>query len=101
MKLNFYQVAIVVLLAGLFGYFVWPTLYTYQDVTVRRSIRTLNGTPEFSYEQVRIREHRINGLAEKDLGLGRWGLYVRSPKCGRLSLEDMLKGRDGGMPCEQ
>src|SRR5439155_734945 len=60
---------------------------------------------------VRIRIHRISGLAEKDLGVGRWIPYVRSPKCKQVlppvvprpsGIPDFLPYdlRDVEFPCE-
>jgi len=100
MRLNFYQVAIVIFLAGLFGYFVWPTLYTYEDINVRSPSTSLSGTRYFSYEQLRIRVHRINGLADKDLGLNRWEPYVRVRKCNNDWLAKP-EDPDGQTQCEQ
>jgi hypothetical protein len=90
MKPNFYQVAIIVFLAGLFGYFVWPTLYSYEDIKVRkRSNTSLPGLPGLfasaGDEDIRIRTHRISGTAEEDLGLGRWIPFVRPPECSLSS----------------
>lgn len=90
MKPNFYQVAIIVFLAGLFGYFVWPTLYSYEDIKVRnypnKSMLGFAGLLSTAGdEDVRIRTHRINGTAEKDLGLGRWMPFVVPPECSLKS----------------
>ena len=89
MKLNFYQVAVIIFLVGLFGYFVWPTLYSYEDIKVVTSPaefksftdRLISETTETT-ENVRNRTHRINGTADRDMGLGRWTPYVRPRKCG-------------------
>ncbi len=103
MKPNFYQVAVVILLAGLYGYFVWPTLYTYDDINVRtpswkQGQDMLSDAPTFSYENMRIRMHRINGMIEKTSGRELWQPYVRVRKCAFMIVPYMHE--DGFSPCE-
>lgn len=96
MKPNFYQGAVTLFMVGLFGYFVWPTLYAYEDINIRNDPMTVvtyddRVLPSSTDEDVRIRTYRIYGVVERDLGMGRWIPYVRPPKCGERDLDFEMK----------